>query len=180
MAEHTANAKPIRIYGDPVLRKKADPVTAIDDGLLRTAAQMVATLEQARGLGLAAPQIGCSRQLCVINLPALDEKQTKPLALLNPVVTARQGRVTLEEGCLSFPQLYAEVARPRSITVTGVGLDGNELEIEASELLARVLSHEIDHLNGVLFIDHLSVLKRQLLRKELKELTAKARTPAQG
>jgi peptide deformylase len=180
MAEGEANIKPIRIYGDPVLRKKADPVTRIDDGLVRTAAEMLAALQQARGLGLAAPQIGCSRQLCVINLPALDETRTKPLVLVNPAVKRREGKVTQEEGCLSFPQVYAEVARPRQVTVTGIDLDGNELEIEASEMLARVLLHEIDHLNGVLFIDHLSAIKRQLLRRELKELADRSSPENRG
>jgi peptide deformylase len=171
MPDQTKQVRPIRIYGDPVLRKKADPIENIDDSVLRTVDALLASLEQAHGLGLAAPQIGCSQQLCAINLPALDESRTKPLVLINPVVKLKEGTVTLEEGCLSFPQLYAAVTRPRRVAVTGVDLEGNEIEIEASEMLARVLMHEIDHLSGVLFIDHLSVIKRQLLRKELKELT---------
>ncbi len=171
MPDTIKNVRPILVYGDPVLRRKADPVEDIDDALLRTVDELLASLEQARGLGLAAPQIGCSRQLCVINLPALDETRRKPLVLINPVVKLKQGSVTLEEGCLSFPQMYVEVTRPRKVAVTGVDLEGGEIEIEASEMLARVLMHEIDHLSGVLFIDHLSAIKRQLLRRELKELS---------
>ena len=170
----------IRIYGDPILRRKAEPVEQIDRALQDTIAAMLAALEQARGLGLAAPQIGCLRQLCVINLPALDEKRKEPLVLINPKIGFKEGKVTQDEGCLSFPQLYAEITRPRRVGISGVDRDGTEIEIEAGELLARVLLHEIDHLNGVLFIDHLSVIKRQLLKKELKELTQRCRRGAAG
>jgi peptide deformylase len=175
-----SHISPIRIYGDPILRRKAEPVERIDRALQDTIAAMLAALEQARGLGLAAPQIGCSRQLCVINLPALDEKRKEPLILINPQLAFKDGKVTQDEGCLSFPQLYAEISRPRRIGIIGIDRDGTEIEIEAGELLARVLMHEIDHLNGVLFIDHLSVIKRQLLKKELKELTQRCRPGAAG
>lgn len=178
MAGKPAAVMPIRIYGDPVLRRPADPVEQLDASLDETIASLLAVLAQARGFGLAAPQIGCSRRLCAINLPALDERRKKPLVLINPVIGFRDGTVTHEEGCLSFPQLFAEVSRPRKIGVTGIEPDGTEVEIEADEMLARVFLHEIDHLDGVLFIDHLSVIKRQLLRKQLKELSRRSRPGA--
>jgi peptide deformylase len=171
---------PIRIYGDPVLRRKAEPVERIDRELHDTIGAMLAALAQARGLGLAAPQIGCSRQVCVINLPALDEKRKEPLVLINPEIGFKDGKVTQDEGCLSFPLLYAEITRPRNIGISAIDRDGSEIEIEAGELLARVLLHEIDHLNGVLFIDHLSLIKRQLLRKQLRELTRRSGTGGAG
>jgi peptide deformylase len=161
---------PIRLYGDPVLRKKAEPVRNIDAQLRALIESMVSALGEARGLGLAAPQLGCSKSLCIINLPALDESQTKPLVLINPVVGLKEGKSVHDEGCLSFPGIYVEVARPRKIGLRGLDQDGNEIEIEAEEMLARVFLHEIDHLNGVLFIDHLSAIKRQLLKRQLKDL----------
>ncbi len=167
-------AAPIRIYGDPVLRRRADPVEAIDGELEAVIESLLASMAQARGLGLAAPQIGCSRQLCAVNLPALDERRQRPLVLINPVVETLDGSATQEEGCLSFPQLYAEVARPQRIGIRGLDRRGKEIEIEAQDMMARVFLHEADHLNGVLFIDHLSLIKRQLLRKQLKELSRRA------
>jgi peptide deformylase len=168
---------PIRIYGDPVLRQKAEPVRNIDGPLVSMAGRMIESLAAARGLGLAAPQVGCSQTFCVINLPALDPKSTKPLILINPQLLTSDGRVVYQEGCLSFPGMYVDVARPQQITLQGLDQDGNPLELEASDFLARVFLHEMDHLNGVLFIDHLSPIKRQLLKKQLKELSLKGGGP---
>lgn len=179
MTGTTSSIPSIRIYGDPVLRRKADLVETLDGDLDATIGSLLAALAQARGLGLAAPQIGCSRRLCAINLPALDEKHKKPMVLINPAVESLDGTLTQEEGCLSFPQVYAAVARPRRIGIRGIDREGGEIEIEAGDLMARVFLHEIDHLNGVLFIDYLSVIKRQLLKKQLKELTRRER-PAVG
>jgi len=165
---------PIRIYGDPVLRQKAQPVTNIDGSLIALAGRMIESLASARGLGLAAPQVGCLLSFCIINLPALDPKHSKPLILINPRLQASNGKVVFQEGCLSFPGMYADVSRHQNIAVKGLDQDGNPLELEASDILARVFLHEMDHLNGVLFIDHLSLIKRQLLKKQLKELSAKA------
>ncbi|MDI6740661.1 MAG: peptide deformylase [Candidatus Edwardsbacteria bacterium] len=175
---HTIPA--IRLYGDPVLRKKSARVETIDRELTGTVGALLAALEQINGLGLAAPQIGCLRRLCVVNLPALDEKRKEPIVLINPEVRFRDGKVAQDEGCLSFPQVYAEVSRPRRIGITGLDRDGKEIEIEAAELMARVLMHEIDHLDGVLFIDHLSVIKRQLLKKQLKDITRRSREKTGG
>ena len=174
MSESKQKILPIRIYGDPVLRQKAEPVKNIDGALVSLAGRMIESLAAARGLGLAAPQVGHSLALCIINLPALDPKQTKPLVLINPKLQTSDGQVVYQEGCLSFPGMYADVSRPQNVTVAGLDQDGNPLELEASEFLARVFLHEMDHLNGVLFIDHLSPIKRQLIRKQLKELSSKA------
>jgi peptide deformylase len=173
MSETKQKILPIRVYGDPVLRQKTEPVKNIDGRLISLAGQMIESLAAAKGLGLAAPQVGHSLALCVINLPALDAKQAKPLILINPRLQTAEGEILYQEGCLSFPGMYAEVTRPRNVTVKGLDRDGNPLELEASDFLARVFLHEMDHLNGVLFIDHLSVIKRQLLKKQLKELSAR-------
>ncbi len=162
---------PIRVYGDPVLRKKVKAIENIDGSIDKLAKEMIASLGRARGLGLAAPQVGFSKSLCIINLPLMDDKIKEPLVLINPEVKLREGEVCYEEGCLSFPGIYFEVTRPQKIALTGIDLDGNELEYEASDVLARVFLHETDHLNGVLFIDHLSTIKRQLLKSKLKKLT---------
>lgn len=161
---------PIRIYGDPVLRKKAAPIENIDGSVDLLAKEMIASLNKARGLGLAAPQVGQSKSMCIINLPLLDERVKDPLVLINPVIHTREGEVCYEEGCLSFPGIYFEVSRPQKIALIGIDMNGNELEYEAGEILARVMLHETDHLNGVLFIDHLSTVKRQLLKSRLKKL----------
>jgi peptide deformylase len=165
---------PIRVYGDPVLRQKAQPVKNIDGQLISLADQMIESLALAKGLGLAAPQVGRLLALCIINLPSLDSKHSKPLILINPQLQASDGKVVYQEGCLSFPGMYADVSRPQTVTVKGIDQNGNPLELEASDILARVFLHEMDHLNGVLFIDHLSPIKRQLLKKQLKELSLKA------
>lgn len=154
-----------------MLRRKAGEVKDIDQELVDLAEAMKRTLDQARGLGLAAPQVGRSVSLCLVNLPAMDQAQKKPLVLLNPRITGSHGRLVHQEGCLSFPELYADIARSQKIGLSGVDLEGREVELEADEMLARVFQHEIDHLNGVLFIDHLSQLKRQLLKSQLRRIT---------
>jgi len=161
---------PIRVYGDPVLRKKTELIENIDGSVDELARSMIESLDRARGLGLAAPQVGQSRAMCIINLPLMDQRIKKPLVLINPVIHFREGEVCYEEGCLSFPGIYVEVKRPQKIALTGIDLDGNEMEYEAGDMLARVFLHETDHLNGVLFIDHLSTVKRQLLKGRLKKL----------
>lgn len=161
----------IRFYGDPVLRRKAEEVRNIDGALVELAGGMMSVMDKARGLGLAAPQVGRSVSLCVVNLPAMDQAQKKPLVLLNPRVIGSHGRLLHQEGCLSLPELYAEVARPQKVGISGLDLEGREIELEADEMLARCFMHEIDHLNGVLFIDHLSQLKRQLLKGQLRRIS---------
>ncbi len=162
---------PIRIYGDPVLRTRAQEITRVDEGIKKLAKEMVWALKRASGIGLAANQVGQAVRLFVVDR-SLFQADDSPLVVINPQVVAFHGEQLQEEGCLSLPGTFADVARPMKIQVKGVDLAEKELVIEAEGLLSRVLSHEIDHLNGVLFIDHLSSIKRKLLSRKLKKLSA--------
>ena len=145
----------IRVLGDPILRQATAPVTTVTDGLQRLIDDMFETMHHARGIGLAAPQVGRTERLTVVDLG--DE----PLVLINPeVVLSSSGKAKGEEGCLSIPDIYADVERPKSVTVRALDRHGKEFERDATDLLARCLQHEIDHLDGKLFLDYLSVLKR--------------------
>jgi peptide deformylase len=157
----------------PTLKRSADPVAGVDDDLVRLMDQMLATMYQAPGIGLAAPQIGVSRRVVVIDT---SEEKDQPLRLINPAVTwASAERELAEEGCLSLPGQFAEVKRPIAVKVRYLDHRESEREIEAEGLLARCLQHEIDHLNGVLFVDHLSALKRNMiLRRLIKQRRSKA------
>jgi peptide deformylase len=163
---------PIRIYGDPVLRRKADPVERIDDDLRRLAGDMLETLADAEGVGLAGPQVGASRRLIVVHPPAArGEEREGPRVLVNPEVVAAEGpEVTGEEGCLSIPGIYEDVKRRERVRVHAQDLDGEPVEIAADGWVARILQHEIDHLDGVLFVDRIGPMRRALLRKRLREL----------
>lgn len=163
---------PIYLFGQSVLRKKARPVKQTDGTIAQFATDMVETMQQANGIGLAANQVGDLRRLIVVDLSAMEETKDKPpFALINPEVIVNEGELTMEEGCLSIPQLREEVTRPETIKVRFHDLAFSEQEISASGLLARVLLHEIDHLNGVLFIDHLHAVKRKLLRGRLNKIS---------
>lgn len=163
---------PIYLFGQSVLRKKARPVKPADGTLVKFAADMVETMKQANGIGLAANQVGDLRRMIVVDLSAMEETKDKPpFALVNPEVIVNEGTLTMEEGCLSIPELREEVARPETVRIRFLDLGFAEQEITASGLLARVLLHEIDHLNGVLFIDHLNAVKRKLLRGRLNKIS---------
>jgi peptide deformylase len=140
----------IRTFGDPVLREPARPVEEFDEALRRLADDMVVTMREAPGVGLAAPQVGRSLRLIVF-----DVGENGSHALANPVLHDEWGDQLEEEGCLSLPGLYYPVSRAMKVWAQGHDLDGGEVTIQAEELLARVLQHEVDHLNGVLFIDRL-------------------------
>jgi peptide deformylase len=144
----------IRVLGDPILRQATKPVTEVTDELRRLIADMFETMHHARGIGLAAPQVGRTERLAVIEI---DEQ---PVVIINPEVVERTGKAKAEEGCLSIPDIYADVERPKDVVVRAMDVEGKEFEIEATDLLARCLQHEIDHLDGKLFLDYLSVLKR--------------------
>jgi peptide deformylase len=161
----------IRIYGDPVLRKKAKEIAKVDEKTKRLAFKMLGILKDAGGMGLAANQVGEELRIFVVDR-SLFQMEDSPLIVINPVIVDSRGQQVEEEGCLSVPGTYAEVSRPSELTVTGVGLDEKEITIQAKGVLSRVLAHEIDHLNGVLFVDHLGPLKRKLLSKKLKKLAA--------
>ena len=155
----------IRVFGDPVLRQKAAEITLVDGRLLKLAEDMVQTMYDAPGLGLAAPQVGVQQRLFVYDLQ--DGEGAK--ALINPVIAESRGEWTYEEGCLSVPGLSWEIVRPKEIHLTGYDLEGNEVSIEADELLARLYQHEMDHLDGVLLMDHLDEETRKLAMKALRE-----------
>jgi peptide deformylase len=144
----------IRVLGDPVLRQATTPVSAVTEELRVLIDDMFDTMYHARGIGLAAPQVGRTERIAVVDV------DDQPLALINPEVVERAGKAKGEEGCLSIPDIYADVERPKSVTVRAMDRDGKHYEVEATDLLARCLQHEIDHLDGKLFLDYLSVLKR--------------------
>lgn len=157
----------------PTLKRRADTVAGIDDDLVRLMDRMLDTMYQAPGIGLAAPQVGVSRRVVVIDT---SEEKDQPLRLVNPRVTwVSDEHAVAEEGCLSLPGQFADVKRPAAVKVSYLDERETEREIEAEGLLARCLQHEIDHLDGVLFVDHLSALKRNMiLRRLIKQRRAKA------
>lgn len=144
----------IRVLGDPILRQATTPVVRITDDLRRLVADMFDTMHHARGIGLAAPQVGRSERLAIVQV---DDQR---LVLINPEVIERDGKAKGEEGCLSIPDIYADVERPKTVTVRALDEHFAPYKVEASDLLARCIQHEIDHLDGKLFLDYLSVLKR--------------------
>lgn len=157
-------------YGSSVLRKQAEPVTEFDDDLREFTARMVDTLYEQNGFGLAAPQVGVSKRLAVIDLSMGDEVDNI-LVLINPDIYFTEGECAFEEGCLSIPGIYESVVRPEKIRVRFQNLDGKPVEIEADDLLARVIQHETDHLDGILFVDRLGTVKRTMLTKTLRDIS---------
>ncbi len=164
------NVRPLILLPDPLLREKSRPVERVDDALRRLADDMLATMYDAPGIGLAAIQIGEPLRMLVIDI-GKDEEARNPLVAINPEIVAASDELSVhEEGCLSIPEYYAEVERPASITVRHLDRDGKQVVTEASGLLATVFQHEIDHLDGVLFIDHISKLKRDMVVRRFRKL----------
>jgi peptide deformylase len=159
----------IRIYPDPVLRVKCKKVTVFDARLRKLAADMIETMHAAPGIGLAAPQVGVEQRLAVVDL-SVGEDPKQVYVLINPEIVHREGLETDVEGCLSLPGLTDKVDRPTKVRVKALGLDGQPFEIDAEDWLARALCHEIDHLDGVLFVDHLRGLRRERSKRQLKKL----------
>lgn len=158
--------KPLIILPDPVLRQVSKPVETVDSGLLKLADDMFETMYDAPGIGLAAIQVGEPLRMLVIDVAKEDEGR-KPQLFINPqIVASSDTRSTYEEGCLSIPGYYAEVERPAEIKVSYIDRDGKQQTIDADGLLSTCLQHEIDHLDGVLFIDHISRLKRDMVVKK--------------
>ena len=169
--------KPLIILPDPILRTVSKPVERVDAPLQKLADDMLATMYDAPGIGLAAIQVGEPLRMLVIDLAKEDETPA-PLVFINPqVLDSSDERSVYEEGCLSIPDYYAEVDRPATVRVSYLDRDGKTQEIEADGLLATCLQHEIDHLDGVLFIDHISKQKRDMVVKKFKKL-ARDRQPA--
>ncbi len=156
-------------YGNPILRMKALRVKKIDASIRKLADDMILTMQVDGGVGLAAPQVAQSLALLVVDHRLIFEDGV-PTAYINPEIITAEGESVIEEGCLSVPEIREEVKRPEIITLRYQNLEGEAREKRLDGLLARVLQHEIDHLNGVLFIDRISPLKRQLLKKELKAI----------
>lgn len=153
----------IRTYGDPVLRERADDIDNVDSSLVRLAADMVETMNAAPGVGLAAPQVGVRKRLFVYDVGE------GPLTVVNPTIVEARGEFTYEEGCLSVPGLAWPIVRPDEVHLKGWDLDGNEVDIEASEFLGRVLQHELDHVDGVLLIEHLDPDQRKEAKRILRD-----------
>ncbi|MDH6230933.1 peptide deformylase [Mesorhizobium soli] len=169
--------KPLIILPDPVLRQLSKPVERVDNDLRKLADDMLETMYDAPGIGLAAIQVGIPLRLLVIDL-AKEGEEPAPMVVVNPeIVNSSDERSTYEEGCLSIPDYYAEVERPATVRAKFLDRDGKQQEITAEGLLATCLQHEIDHLNGVLFIDHISRLKRDMVMRKFKKL-AKDRPPS--
>lgn len=158
-------------YPNPILRRKSKEVKEIDGCVIKLIDDMVETMYAAPGLGLAAPQVGVNERILVID-PSAGEDKSKLIKIINPVIVEADGEVIEEEGCLSIPGEYANVRRAAKVLVKGLDVDGKEVEIEAEDLLARAFQHEIDHLNGVLFIDRLSPTKRETIQKHIKKRIA--------
>jgi len=154
--------------GHPTLVRKASPIVNIDGEIASLARDMVETMHRAPGIGLAAPQVDAGKRLITVDL-SVGENKEDLIVLVNPEIVHREGEAVLEEGCLSVPEIREKVTRPFRVLVRGHDLDERAVEIEAEDLLARVLCHEVDHLEGILFVDRLSPLKRALLGKKLRK-----------
>ncbi len=155
-------------YGNETLKQIAEEVTGIDGKLIKLIDSMYKVMYKNRGIGLAAPQVEVSKRLIILDI---EDSGGPAMTLINPVIKDFSDRTeSYEEGCLSVPAIAADIVRPSEIFVTGLNADGDEVEIEADGLLARVLQHEIDHLNGKLFIDYLEPYERNELRSQLKKI----------
>ncbi len=160
---------PLHLLGSPVLRQRCAEVKTVDDDVRRLVDDMFETMDTAKGIGLAANQIGVTRRIAVVDADG------DRFAMIDPVILETEGSATAEEGCLSIPEIYGEVSRPDRVVIEAFDREGNRYRREATGLKARAIQHEIDHLDGILFLDHLSLIKRQMLlarwRRERKDET---------
>jgi|CXWL01.1.fsa_nt_gi peptide deformylase len=177
---------PIRLYPDPVLRARCRDITAFDAELAQLAGDMIETMHAAPGIGLAAPQVGVDLRLAVVDL-SVGEKPDEVLVLANPKIVEQVGTWTEVEGCLSLPDITDKVDRPQRLRVEAQNLAGEPIALAAEEWLARAICHELDHLDGVLFVDYLRGLRRERAKRKLERLAAdaaeaeaRARRPAHG
>jgi len=160
---------PIVKYGAAILEKPSAPVTKFDDALAKLAGDMFESMYAAHGVGLAAPQVGISKRIAVIDVTFKEDPDAK-IVLVNPEIVHVEGRITSNEGCLSLPEFREKVTRPRRVTARAQNLKGETFEVTGEELLARALLHETDHLNGKLYISHISALKRDLIKRKIRKL----------
>jgi peptide deformylase len=161
--------RPIVLWGSEVLEKPSDPVTDITGDEVKLVQDMIETMYKAPGVGLAAPQIGVSKRIMVTDTSS-GEKKDHLFTIVNPEIVETIGEQYEEEGCLSIPGFSATVVRPKKIVLSGVDLNGKEIVIEGSDLLARAFCHEMDHLDGKFFLDHLSFIKRDMIKRRIKKL----------
>ena len=165
------SVRPVRIYGDPALKQRAAEVTRFDESLKELARDMHETMHAYRGVGLAGNQIGVLQRILVVDVPGAEEgEERRVYTVVNPVIVEKSGTQTDEEGCLSIPGVWQDVTRAMKVVVEAKDENGAPVRIDAEGYLARALQHEIDHLDGVLFVDRLSLLKRQFLRRDLDAL----------
>ena len=165
MYSHDVSAYAIRLYGDPVLKQVAAPIENIDGTVKALADAMIDSMYEVHGLGLAAPQVGVQKRLFVYDL----YDGEGPVVIVNPTLSDFDGEWTFDEGCLSLPGLYFPITRPKVVHLTGYDVDGNEVSIEADEILARAFQHELDHLNGTLLLEHLDKDTRKAALRELRQ-----------
>jgi peptide deformylase len=169
---------PILVAPHPVLKKKAEPVAEVTDAERKLLDDMLETMYDAPGIGLAAPQVGVSKRMLVVDV-ARDGEAAQPMKIINPeIVEASEDLATYEEGCLSFPDQFAEVKRPARATIRYLDETGAAHEIDADGLLATCIQHEIDHLDGIVFVDHLSQLKRTMILRKLQKMKKQGRLAA--
>lgn len=163
---------PITVYGDKILRKKVDPVIKVDDKTIELIRFMFDTMRNANGIGLAANQVGVNKSIFVVDIsPVENYEKYKPIAMINPrIVNKSDETIGMEEGCLSIPDIRAEVIRPKEITIKYQDTDLSEHQMDADELFARVIQHEYDHLRGILFTDLLSDELKKQLKKSLNKI----------
>ena len=161
--------RPIVLWGSEVLDKPSDPVTDITGEEVKLVQDMIETMYKAPGVGLAAPQIGVSKRIMVTDTSS-GEKKDHLFTIVNPQIVETIGEQYEEEGCLSIPGFSATVIRPKKIVLSGVDLNGKEIVIEGADLLARAFCHEMDHLDGKFFLDHLSFIKRDMIKRRIKKL----------
>lgn len=159
----------LRYYGDPVLRRKADPVLAVTPEVRAIIRGMFECMYRERGVGLAAPQVGVSRRIFVVDVEGEEGVRSK-FAIVNPVMKQKDGSIIGEEGCLSIPGIHADVKRHKEVVFEGLDEDGKPIVVRGEGLLARALQHELDHLDGILFIDRLSAIRRKLLEAKLARM----------
>jgi peptide deformylase len=156
-------------FGDPRLEKVSEPISEVTPEVRKLARDMFETMYYTSGVGLSAPQIGVNKRLLVIDVSG-GEDRSKQLTVINPVVIETNGSQTGREGCLSFPGLFASVTRPNFVKIRGLNLEGKEVEVEGSELLARALLHEIDHLDGILYIQRMKKSDREVIVRKMKKI----------
>jgi peptide deformylase len=153
----------LHLLGSPVLRQRSDEVAGVDDDLRRFIDDMFETMDAAKGVGLAANQVGVAKRVAVV------DAEGSRFAMVNPRIMQAEGRATAEEGCLSIPDIYGDVTRPSTVVLEALDRDGKPFRMEASGLVARAIQHEIDHLDGILFLDHLGALRRAMLLKRFRK-----------